>query len=672
MDDMFMNGDILKIDLPLHQSSYIKVIGVGGGGSNAVNHMYKQGIVGVDFIVCNTDAKSLDMSPVPKKIQLGKGLGAGNVPSVAEKCADEKREEIKEMLSSNTQMLFITAGMGGGTGTGASPVIAKIAKEIELTDEVKKILIVAIVTTPFSFEGPKRVQHAKEGIAELKKYVDAILVINNDKLRDFGNLPMRQAFSHADNILTTAAKCISEIITVGAHIQIDFKDVNTVMSNSGVALMGYGKAEGENRAIEAVKQAINSPLLNDNNINGAKSILLYIASASGEKGVTMDELSEITSFITKETGGDSDFIWGDGTDDTLGDALAITLVATGFKENEIFEEVVVPIVKTETKQLGPILERCHEEKFVGKNDNLTNFELASEREKRIKVEMEQARAEAERIAAEKLEAERMEAERLEAERMEAERLEAERVEAERLEAERLAQERVEMEMLEAERIAAEKLEAERMEAERLEAERMEAEKAQQEQEQKDLMIAELQAKLEALLSSRNSVASPQAEEQQQQQQQLVFASMELDENIQENEERQNEETPVICTADWNEEAESDENAPAFEFSTSSSLLDLIANLPDVDQVQSPASSIYDLTEVAEDRAKKLREISQNISSKIRTPEGLEEIENVPAYKRRNVELQGNVIAASTVEVSKQKLGANGLFSANSYLHDNVD
>lgn len=327
---------MLKVDLPKNQSSIIKVIGVGGGGSNAVNYMYNQGINGVDFIICNTDAQSLDASPIPTKVQLGRGLGAGNVPSVAKIAAEEKAEEIKALLEKNTQMLFITAGMGGGTGTGAAPVIAALAKEIELSDDLEnKILTVAIVTLPFSFEGRKRKLQAEEGIKELRKHVDAILIINNDKLREFGDLPLDEAFEKADNILTTAAKGIAEIITVKAFVNIDFRDVNTVMKQSGVALMGSGIAEGENRAYQAIEMAINSPLLNDNNIKGAKNILLYFASGSSK--ATMDEITEITDFILDEAGQDVDIIWGAGTDDSLGNKLSITLVATGFDKNHEIE-----------------------------------------------------------------------------------------------------------------------------------------------------------------------------------------------------------------------------------------------------------------------------------------------------------------------------------------------
>jgi cell division protein FtsZ len=339
--------DILKFDFPLNQSAYIKVIGIGGGGSNAVNHMFEHGIQGVDFIVCNTDASALDGSPVPNKIQLGKGLGAGNMPSVAEKAAIEKAEEIKTLFENNTQMVFITAGMGGGTGTGAAPVVAKLLKEIELEDEeVKRILTVAVVTTPFSIEGRKRIQQAQEGIAELRKHVDAILIINNDKLKEYGEFKMSQAFALANEILTTAVKGISEIITVRSTVQIDFRDVNTVMQSSGVALMGCGSAEGEERAVKAVMQAISSPLLNDSNINGAKNVLIYISS-SPENEVTMSEFEEITHFVQKTTGSDVDVIWGAGNDETLGEKISVTLIATGFSENELYkrERIIIDLEK---------------------------------------------------------------------------------------------------------------------------------------------------------------------------------------------------------------------------------------------------------------------------------------------------------------------------------------
>ncbi|MCL2245632.1 MAG: cell division protein FtsZ [Lentimicrobiaceae bacterium] len=328
--------DLINFDLPLNKSSNIKVIGVGGGGGNAVSYMHKCGIHGVDFFVCNTDASALDASPVQNKIQLGEGLGAGGDPSVAEKEAIEKAGEIKEMLENNAQMVFITAGMGGGTGTGASPVIARILKEMEIKDKaIKNILVVAIVTTPFSFEGSERMKQALGGIAELRKHVDAIIIVDNDNLTKYGEFKMTQAFAFANEILSSAVKSIAEIVTVHSTVQIDIRDVNTVMQNSGVALMGFGIAEGKDRAINAIKQAVESPLLSNSNTEGAKNVLLNISS-SEENEMTMSEFEEITKFVKEATGSSVNIIWGAGNNNTLGEKIAITFVATGFSETNPF------------------------------------------------------------------------------------------------------------------------------------------------------------------------------------------------------------------------------------------------------------------------------------------------------------------------------------------------
>jgi cell division protein FtsZ len=325
--------EMLKFDLPKEQASIIKVIGVGGGGSNAVTHMFKQGIKGVDFYICNTDVQSLSLSPVPNKISLGAtGLGAGSIPSVGRDAALQRESDIRSILEHNTSMLFITAGMGGGTGTGAAPVIAKIARELG-------ILTVGIVTKPFNFEGRKRLQQAEAGIEELKKSVDTILVICNDKLLDLqGDLKLSQAFGKADDVLTIAAKGIAEIITVTGRINVDFEDVKTVMCKSGKAIMGAGIASGPNRAIEAVQHALTSPLLDDTDIKGADHVLLYITSGKNE--ISLEELNEITAYITDQAGETANVFWGDGIDDTLEDEIAITLIATGFdKRNKIVHQM---------------------------------------------------------------------------------------------------------------------------------------------------------------------------------------------------------------------------------------------------------------------------------------------------------------------------------------------
>ena len=338
MDDS-NNSQLFTFDSPQNQSSYIKVIGVGGGGNNAVNHMFRKGITGVEFIVTNTDRKALNGSPVPNKLELGhEGLGVGGHPARARKAAEDKADEIRELFAHNTKMVFITAGMGGGTGTGAAPVIARIAKEIELEseddDETNRILVVAVVTTPFQFEGYRRLQQAEDGVEELRKYVDSILVINNEKLRAYGNLAMSDAFAMANDVLLTAVKGIAEIITLNAYINIDFRDVNTVMENSGTALMGIGEGEGEKRALQAVEEATASVLLNDNDISGAKNVLFYI-SYSHDHEMTMDEIGLVSDYINQKTGGrNTNVIFGTGFDEELGEKVKITLIATGFEQND--------------------------------------------------------------------------------------------------------------------------------------------------------------------------------------------------------------------------------------------------------------------------------------------------------------------------------------------------
>ena len=319
--------ELINFDTVDEMPNIIKVIGVGGGGGNAVTHMFTEGIQGVDFILCNTDKQALEKSPVANKIHLGKRLlGAGNKPEEGYKAAVETTEELREILSKDTKMLFITAGMGGGTGTGAAPVVAEIARELD-------ILTVGIVTLPFSFEGKRRQQQALLGINDLRQHVDALLVISNDKLRqEHGDMKLAQAFKKADDVLKTAAKGIAEIITVTGYVNVDFQDVNTVMRNSGKAIMGSGYAEGEERALRAVEEAVHSPLLDDSEITGAKNILVYITSGSEE--VTLDEVTEITEYVQDATGNCADVIWGNGEDSSLGKGINVTLIATGFDTKE--------------------------------------------------------------------------------------------------------------------------------------------------------------------------------------------------------------------------------------------------------------------------------------------------------------------------------------------------
>ncbi|QSB26586.1 cell division protein FtsZ [Flavobacterium sp. CLA17] len=359
----------ISFDLPKNQSNVIKVIGVGGGGSNAINHMFKQGIKGVDFIVCNTDSQALQNSAVPNKIQLGmnltEGLGAGANPDVGQQSAIESIADIEKMLDRGTKMVFITAGMGGGTGTGAAPVIAQLAKE-------REILTVGIVTIPFQFEGKVRQEQALLGIEKLRKQVDSLIVINNNKLREvYGNLGFKAGFSKADEVLATASRGIAEVITHHYTQNIDLRDAKTVLSNSGTAIMGSSVAEGENRAKDAIISALDSPLLNDNKITGAKNVLLLIVSGSDE--ITLDEIGEINDHIQAEAGFNANIIMGVGEDETLGEAIAVTIIATGFDVEQQNE-----IVNTEPKKIIHTLEDEQRSVHNLTNRTLTSFDLNAE------------------------------------------------------------------------------------------------------------------------------------------------------------------------------------------------------------------------------------------------------------------------------------------------------
>ncbi len=328
-----MSEEIVNFRFEKKQGSIIKVIGVGGGGGNAVNHMFKAGIHDVDFIICNTDSQALTDSPVPLKVQLGasltEGRGAGNKPETGKQAAIENLDDVRNALLPNTKMVFITAGMGGGTGTGAAPVIAALCRELGY-------LTVGIVTIPFRNEGKRRIHQAIEGIREMEQHVDSLLIINNERIREmYGDFAISTAFARADDVLAIAAKGIAEIITVHGYINVDFADVETVMRQSGVAIMGTGLAEGEGRSVAAVERALNSPLLNNNNIKGAKNILLNVTSGNSE--ITMDEIGEITDYIQGQAGFEADLIWGNGADETLGDQISVTVIATGFSTTSIPE-----------------------------------------------------------------------------------------------------------------------------------------------------------------------------------------------------------------------------------------------------------------------------------------------------------------------------------------------
>lgn len=343
---------MIHFEIPKNQSSIIKVIGVGGGGGNAVNYMYGLGIDGVDFIVCNTDSQALAQSPIPNKIQLGphltQGLGAGANPEIGKQAGEESIDDIAKILKVNTRMAFITAGMGGGTGTGGAPIVAKVCRDLG-------ILTVGIVTTPFAYEGRKRLTQAQEGIARMREHVDTILIISNDKLRQqFGNLPFTQAFAKADNVLATAAKCITDLITVDGKVNLDFNDVQTVMKNGGVAILGSAIATGEDRARKAVEEALSSPLLNDSEIEGAKWILLNVTSAAGDYEHTLDELEIIQGYVQQQAGNTCDIILGMGHDPNLGENIAVTIIATGFHHTEIVTQF--PEKKPEPEQVKVVVE----------------------------------------------------------------------------------------------------------------------------------------------------------------------------------------------------------------------------------------------------------------------------------------------------------------------------
>jgi cell division protein FtsZ len=567
---------MINFDLPKDQSSIIKVIGVGGGGSNAVNHMYRLGIKGVDFIVCNTDKQALDISPVPVKIQLGEtlteGMGAGSLPEVGRNAAIENINDIKEILSKNTRMVFITAGMGGGTGTGAAPVIAAAAKDMG-------ILTVGIVTIPFAFEGKKRRIQAEEGLNEMKKNVDTLLVISNDKLREIhGNLKLAEAFAHADNVLTNAAKSIAEIISITLHINVDFKDVRTVMQDSGVAIMGSASATGDNRAIKAVESALNSPLLNDNNIQGARYVLLNITSGTEE--ITMDELGEITDYIQEAAGQTAELITGYGVDETLGDNVNVTIIATGFKARGIELSGIETMKKPEK-----IVRRLEEEK------------------------VEEAAPEAPAAKIEEPKAEIVN---------ELEPFLIKRTPVE-------PQPEVKAEVKE-------------------EVKKVEAIEVNQEEVQMELKIAEPEMKIEESVEESSDTSSIEFMTPQQQ------VTIEFE---------------VANTAPVIEPVSSIVNEPEIKAEVSSSKESEDAKLLQKYQSEEQMRK-------AQERIAKLKELSM----KLKTPNGLAELEKEPAYRRRNVNLESTPHSSES-QVSRYTLSEGEdkkveIKPNNSFLHDNVD
>jgi cell division protein FtsZ len=612
---------MMKFDLPHDNSSIIKVIGVGGGGSNAVNHMYKQGIKGVDFIVCNTDQQALDVSPVPLKIVLGasltKGRGAGSLPEVGKNAAIENIEEVKALLANNTEMVFITAGLGGGTGTGAAPIIAKAAKEMG-------ILTVGIVTIPFGFEGKKRKAQADEGLEALKANVDTLLVISNDKLREiYGNLKVTEAFGHADDILATAAKGIADIITTTLQINTDINDVKTVMKESGVAIMGSAMASGEQRALRAVEQAMSSPLLNDSNIKGARYVLVNVTC--GEDEITMDELGEITDYIQDAAGMTAEVIKGYGVDLSLGDKVNVTIIATGFNSKADvgiqYEKAPAKIVhkliddvKVEELPFAPVAvvtEKVEEMISFVKAEEMTSY--IKEEVKAVVVEEVVAEVKVEEVIAE--------------------------LELEEIVAKVKVEEEVAEEILP---ILTEEV----------------------------VTVSEVEEDTSTTLSVTEVVEEP-----------VMFLQAA-------------EETPVANVEAVVEEIEvveaKIEKTPTFEFEITNTNIvteePFIVNktieepvmktepVVEAKEENSFISKIQDDEQLkkAQDRVAKLKELS----FKLKSPNGLSELENEPAYKRRNVNLDATPHSSES-QVSRYTLSEGDdkkveIKPNNSFLHDNVD
>ena len=613
----------MKFNLPKEQHSIIKVIGIGGGGSNAVNHMYRQGIKDVDFMVCNTDQQALDISPVPAKIQLGasltSGLGAGSRSEVGENAAIESIDEIKEILGAHTKMIFITAGMGGGTGTGAAPIIAQAAKELG-------ILTVGIVTMPFSFEGKKRRRRADEGIAKLKNCVDTILIINNDKLREmFGNLTLDNAFEQADNVLTTAARGIAEAITTTGKINVDFNDVKTVMTGSGVAIMGSATAKGENRASVAVQNAVASPLLNDNDITGASNILLNITY--GKDQILFDEITEITDYIEEEVGDEAEVIWGHGMDDRLeDDEISITIIATSFIDKPHVSQEVKREPKPMVKSLDADVKTELTAPIPGSSfDRPSQVNLFSSEKKAEPIVETPKPAAIERPAIE--------------------------VKSEPVEEETPAVEERPL------AIAKTVFEIEKpIERNEVSAEDEITSEFLEEKSEVSNEIAEEIKKI---------IESPAAEEE------IIRHNLEDDAFTAEDENSYSNPTDEVEEV----EEEFDLN-PKLKTSEDTTTATTIQIEDKKEAAPQPEANAEERQKLAQDRMARLR----NLSMQLKTPSGISSLEGQPAFKRRSIELD-DVSPSNESQVSRLSINEtedeNGekkteIRSNNSFLHDNVD
>lgn len=558
--------------------NYIKVIGVGGGGGNAVNHMMEEGIQGVDFILCNTDRQALERSHIQKKVYLGeRELGAGNDPNIGRQAAETSRDDINALLDENTKMLFVTAGMGGGTGTGAAPVVAKLAKE-------KGILTVGIVTMPMEREGRRRKMQAQAGIEELRKCVDTLILISTDKLRDqYGDMKLSEAFRKADDVLTTAAKGIAEIITVPGYVNVDFEDVTTVMRDSGKAIMGSGRAEGEGRAEKAIKEAINSPLLNDSDIEGAKNVLLYITSGTNE--VSLDEVDEILTIATDACGKTCDVIWGNGTDESIGEALVVTLIATGFNHDSHEKVTATP----QKQEMHPIAnQKPVTRKTYDINGNL----------------IQEGKAEEKPIAQEQ----------------------------------------------EVQKAAANEIKAEQMASE-TKAETVAEEHPAPQKDAKPI-VHSLNEDFSYDFTPSEPVFQPVKESASEPVAPAPAKVFNGDES-----------KPTVKHFDnpFREDNDSDGFEITSRVVNHEELETMQAVKVDIVTIEEPKKTIDPKEELKKQR---LRALSMNF----RTQKGLEELENQPAYLRRNVDISAN----SNNDLSHYSSSSNGLSSENSFLHDNVD
>ncbi|MBI4931256.1 MAG: cell division protein FtsZ [Bacteroidetes bacterium] len=661
----------MQFDLPKEKSSIIKVIGVGGGGSNAVNHMYKQGIKDVDFIVCNTDRQVLDSSPVPLKIQLGaaltEGLGAGSLPEMGMKAALENEQELRNALA-KTKMLFITAGMGGGTGTGAAPVIAKIAREMG-------ILTVSICTLPFSWEGKLRKKQAEEGLAELKKYSDSVLVILNDKIREiYHNLKVGEAFAHADNVLTSAAKCIAELINVALTINVDFNDVRRVMENSGVAIMGSAMANGEGRALKAVTQALNSPLLNDNDIRGARYVLVSITCGAGKDELTMDELAEITDYVQEAAGQTAEMIKGYGTNDTLGEKVSVTIIASGFerKNTDLGLTPQQPEVKMiHLNEVKPVLEKKEETKV--EVSKMTEPMLKSEVIEDKKEEPVSKKEVAQTLAEVKKEEILIELKKVEEKPVELKRIE-----------------------VKFEPVVSEVKE---------EVPQIIAETTPPVVETEEVPVVSSQLPVDETTNNEQLTCDKIIAEEKIEEEPFVVPFLLVKENEQKSIEFDlTEEKPVVsgqlpvAETTNNEQLPTDKKeepkveVPPVNMDVKRSFISLpgmsdndtnsgeskVTKIGDVHLNSVPPISDAEAKQKAQEKIQKLRELS----FKVKTPGGLAELENEPAYKRKNVVLN-DTPHSSESEISRLTLGtenpSNGatnktpsLRPDNSFLHDKPD